>query len=97
MLRHQRGTLESEKTLSYEEIGQMADIHLHQLKKVRRNNEKIQKELGTRTISEILTSRETFYMGACVDTTLTFLQKLKEHIPAEKLEIGCELLKQKET
>lgn len=97
MLRHERGTLESEKTLSYEEIGQMADIHLHQLKKVRRNNEKIQKELGTRTISEILTSGETFYMGACVDTTLTFLQKLKEHIPAEKLEIGCELLKQKET
>lgn len=97
MLRHERGALESEKTLSYEEIGQMADIHLHQLKKVRRNNEKIQKELGTRTISEILTSGETFYMGACVDTTLTFLQKLKEHIPAEKLEIGCELLRQNKT
>ena len=97
MLRHERGTLESEKTLSYEEIGQMADIHLHQLKKVRRNNEKIQKELGTRTISEILSSKETFYMGACVDSTLSFLFKLKEEIPAEKLELGCELLKQKET
>ena len=97
MLRHERGTLESEKTLSYEEIGQMADIHLLQLKKVRRNNEKIQKELGTRTISEILASKETFYMGACVDSTLSFLFKLKEEIPAEKLELGCELLKQKET
>ena len=94
MLRHERGTLESEKTLSYEEIGQMADIHLHQLKKVRRNNEKIQKELGTRTISEILASKETFYMGACVDSTLSFLFKLKEEIPAEKLELGCELLEQ---
>ena len=94
MLRHERGTLESEKTLSYEEIGQMADIHLHQLKKVRRNNEKIQKELGTRTISEILASKETFYMGACVDSTLSFLFKLKDKIPAEKLELGCELLEQ---
>ena len=88
---------ESENTLSHEQIKQMADMHLHQLKKVRRNNEKIQKELGTRTISEILTSKETFYMGACVDSTLSFLFKLKEKIPAEKLELGCELLKQKET
>ena len=94
MLRHERGTLESEKTLSHEKIGKMASSHLKTLKKVRRENEKIQSEVGRRTISEILTSGETFYMGACIDTTLTFLQKLKEHIPAEKLEIGCELLEQ---
>ena len=97
MLRHERGTLESEKTLSHEKIGKMASSHLETLKKVRRENEKIQNEVGKRTISEILTSGETFYMGACVDMTLTFLQKLKEYIPAEKLEIGCELLKRNET
>lgn len=97
MLRHERGTLESEKTLSHEKIGKMASSHLETLKKVRRENEKIQSEVGRRTISEILTSGETFYMGACIDTTLTFLQKLKEHIPAEKLEIGCELLRQNKT
>ena len=97
MLRHERGTLESEKTLSHEKIGKMASSHLKTLKKVRRENEKIQNEVGKRTISEILTSGETFYMGACVDMTLTFLQKLKEYIPAEKLEIGCELLKRNET
>ena len=94
MLRHERGTLESEKTLSHEKIGKMASSHLETLKKVRRENEKIQNEVGKRTISEILTSGETFYMGACIDTTLTFFRKLKECIPAEKLEIGCELLKQ---
>lgn len=97
MLRHERGTLESEKTLSHEKIGKVASSHLETLKKVRRENEKIKNELGTRTISEILASKETFYMGACVDMTLTFLQKLKEYIPAEKLEIGCELLKRNET
>lgn len=97
MLRHERGTLESEKTLSHEKIGKMASSHLETLKKVRRENEKIQNEVGKRTISEILTSGETFYMGACIDTTLTFFRKLKERIPAKKLEIGCELLKQKET
>ena len=97
MLRHERGTLESEKTLSHEKIGKMASSHLETLKKVRRENEKIQNEVGRRTISEILTSGETFYMGACIDTTLTFFRKLKERIPAKKLEIGCELLKQKET
>ena len=97
MLRHERGTLESEKTLSHEKIGKMASSHLETLKKVRRENEKIQNEVGRRPISEILTSGETFYMGACVDSTLSFLFKLKEEIPAEKLEIGCELLKQKET
>ena len=97
MLRHERGTLESEKTLSHEKIGKMASSHLETLKKVRRENEKIQSEVGRRTISEILASKETFYMGACVDMTLTFLQKLKEYIPAEKLEIGCELLRQNKT
>lgn len=97
MLKHERGTLESEKTLSHEKIGKMASSHLETLKKVRRENEKIQSEVGRRTISEILTSGETFYMGACVDSTLSFLFKLKEEIPAEKLELGCELLKQKET
>ena len=97
MLRHERDTLESEKTLSHEKIGKMASSHLETLKKVRRENEKIQNEVGRRPISEILTSGETFYMGACVDSTLSFLFKLKEEIPAEKLEIGCELLKQKET
>lgn len=97
MLRHERGTLESEKTLSHKKIGKMASSHLETLKKVRRENEKIQSEVGRRTISEILASKETFYMGACIDTTLTFLQKLKEHIPAEKLEIGCELLRQNKT
>ena len=97
MLRHERGTLDSEKTLSHEKIGKMASSHLETLKKVRRENEKIQSEVGRRTISEILTSGETFYMGACVDSTLSFLFKLKEEIPAEKLELGCELLKQKET
>lgn len=96
MLRHERGALESEKTLSHEKIGKMASSHLETLKKVRRENEKIQSEVGRRTISEILTSGETFYMGACVDSTLSFLFKLKEEIPAEKLELGCELLKQKE-
>ena len=97
MLRHERGTLESEKTLSHEKIGKVASSHLETLKKVRRENEKIKNELGTRTISEILASKETFYMGACVDSTLSFLFKLKEEIPAEKLEIGCELLKLNET
>jgi hypothetical protein len=97
MLRHERGTLESEKTLSHEKIGKMASSHLETLKKVRRENEKIQNEVGRRTISEILASKETFYMGACVDSTLSFLFKLKDKIPAEKLELGCELLKQKET
>ena len=97
MIRHEIGTLESEKTLSHEKIGKIASSHLETLKKVRRENEKIQNEVGRRTISEILTSGETFYMGACVDMTLTFLQKLKEYIPAEKLEIGCELLKRNET
>ena len=97
MLRHERGTLEAEKTLSHEKIGKMASSHLETLKKVRRENEKIQSEVGRRTISEILASKETFYMGACVDMTLTFLQKLKEYIPAEKLEIGCELLRQNKT
>ena len=94
MLRHERGTLESEKTLSHEKIGKMASSHLETLKKVRRENEKIQNEVGRRTISEILASKETFYMGACVDSTLSFLWKLKERIPAKKLEIGCELLEQ---
>ena len=88
---------ESKNSLSHEQIKQIADMHLHQLKKVRRENEKIQSEVGRRTISEILTSKETFYMGACVDSTLSFLFKLKEEIPAEQLELGCELLKQKET
>lgn len=97
MLRHERGTLESEKTLSHEKIGKMASSHLETLKKVRRENEKIQNEVGRRTISEILASKETFYMGACVDSTLSFLFKLKEEIPDEKLELGCELLNQKET
>ena len=97
MLRHERGTLESEKTLSHEKIGKMASSHLETLKKVRRENEKIQNEVGRRTISEILASKETFYMGACVDSTLSFLFKLKDKIPAEKLEIGCEFLKRNDT
>lgn len=97
MLNKAKDSKEVGRLISNQELAQRAEDHLHQLKKVRRNNEKIQKELGTRTISEILASKETFYMGACVDSTLSFLFKLKEEIPAGELELGCELLKQKET
>lgn len=97
MLNKAKDSKEVDRLISNQELAQRAEDHLHQLKKVRRENEKIQSEVGRRTISEILTSGETFYMGACVDMTLTFLQKLKEYIPAEKLEIGCELLKRNET
>lgn len=83
--------------MSNSEIAQAAESHLHQIKKVRRENQKIQEELGKRSIKEIISSGETFYMGACVDMTLSFLMKLKEKIPLEKIELSCELLRQTKT
>lgn len=78
---------EHTESLSNDAIADLAKQQLLSLKKVKRDNDKIQNELGKRTIGEIMSSGETFYMGACVDTTLSFLMKLKEKIPAQKLKI----------
>lgn len=67
------------------------------LKKVKWSNEKIQNELGRRTIETIISSWESCYMGACVDFSLAFLMELKKILPQDKLAMGCELLRRKST
>ena len=67
------------------------------LKKVKWSNERIQNELGRRTIEAIISSWESCYMGACVDFSLAFLMELKKILPQDKLAMGCELLRRKST
>ena len=67
------------------------------LKKVKWSNERIQNELGRRTIETIISSWESCYMGACVDFSLAFLMELKKILPQDKLAMGCELLRRKST
>ncbi len=67
------------------------------LKKVKWSNERIQNELGRRTIEAIISSWESCYMGACVDFSLAFLMELKKILPQDKLAVGCELLRRKST
>lgn len=76
-------------------INYESEIHkvFSDIKKVRRSNEKIQFELGRRTIQEVIDSGETCYMWSCVDMTLALLVKLKDQHPApEQLTLWCELL-----
>ena len=67
------------------------------LKKVKWSNERIQNELGRRTIEAIISSWESCYMWACVDFSLAFLMELKKILPQDKLAMGCELLRRKST
>lgn len=67
------------------------------LKKIKWSNERIQNELGRRTIETIISSWESCYMGACVDFSLAFLMELKKILPQDKLAMGCELLRRKST
>lgn len=67
------------------------------LKKIKWSNERIQNELGRRTIEAIISSWESCYMWACVDFSLAFLMELKKILPQDKLAMGCELLRRKST
>ena len=67
------------------------------LKKIKWPNERIQNELGRRTIEAIISSWESCYMWACVDFSLAFLMELKKILPQDKLAMGCELLRRKST
>ena len=67
------------------------------LKKIKWSNERIQNELGRRTIEAIISSWESCYMWACVDFSLVCLMELKKILPQDKLAIGCELLRRKST
>ena len=71
--------------------------HFRDIKKVQWSNEKIQNQLGRRTLQEILESHETCYMGSCVDMTLSFFRKMKEKYPCLNLTLWCELLKHKKS
>ena len=64
------------------------------MKKKRRTNGEIQLKLWRRSIDEIIASWETCFMWSCVDSTLAFIQKLKEEwVDMSKVSLWCELLK----
>lgn len=88
---------ESENTLSHLDLAECIAELFGKIKKVKWSNEKIQNELGRRTIDTIISSWESCYMGSCVDFSLVLLMKLKEVLPEDKLAIGCELLRRKST
>lgn len=88
---------EAENTLSHLDLAECIAELFGKIKKVKWSNEKIQNELGRRTIEAIINSWESCYMGACVDFSLALLMQLKEAIPHDKLTIGCELLRWRST
>ena len=64
------------------------------MKKKRRTNGEIQLKLWRRSIDEIIASWETCFMWSCVDSTLAFIQKLREEwVDMSKVSLWCELLK----
>jgi len=64
------------------------------MKKKRRTNGEIQLKLWRRSIDEIIASWETCFMWSCVDSTLAFIQKLREKwVDMSKVSLWCELLK----
>lgn len=83
------------ENLSNEKLVLLIIDHFRDIKKVQWSDEKIQNQLGRRSIQDILTSQETCYMGSCVDMTLSFFMKLKEKYPDLQLSLWCEVLRQK--
>ncbi|MFC2695705.1 MAG: hypothetical protein ACFN4U_01545 [Candidatus Absconditicoccaceae bacterium] len=88
---------ESQNTLTDIDLAEHIAKLFGKLKKVKWSNERIQNELGRRTIEAIISSGESCYMGACVDFSLAFLMELKKILPQDKLAMGCELLRRKST
>lgn len=83
-------------SLSNEQLQQELQEIFERIKKVQRSNERIQHELGRRTIQQVLTEGTTCYMGSCVDMTLAFLMQLKEKYPDwNQFSLWCELLRWK--
>ena len=63
------------------------------MKKSKWTDEEIIKKLWRRTVKEIDASRDTCFMGSCVDMTLLCFKKLKESwVPIDKINLWCELL-----
>lgn len=70
--------------------------HFSEIKKVMRDNDKLESELWRRSTSDVIESGETFYMRCCADYTLTFLDKLKRtFIDTDDIFLGIEKLKLK--
>ena len=63
------------------------------MKKSKWTDEEIMKKLWRRTVKEIDASRDTCFMGSCVDMTLLCFKKLEESwVPIDKINLWCELL-----
>lgn len=68
--------------------------HYISIKKVKRDNEKLERDLWKRNINELIESWETFYMKSCIDFTLSLLEKLKNRLSEkENIFLGIEKLK----
>lgn len=67
--------------------------HFSDINKVKRDNDKVEKDLWKRKIDDVVNSWETFYMRCCVDYSLSFLEKMKKTIPNERLFLGIEKLR----
>jgi hypothetical protein len=79
---------------SDEELVSFVDSFYSSIEKKRRTNAEIQLKLWRRSIKEIIASWETWFMWSCVDSTLAFLQKLRESwVNMKGISLWCELLK----
>ena len=79
---------------SDEELVPFVDSFYSSIEKKRRTNAEIQLKLWRRSIKEIIASWETWFMWSCVDSTLAFLQKLRESwVNMKGISLWCELLK----
>lgn len=68
--------------------------HFSSIRKVKRSNERLEKDLWKRDINKVIESWETFYMRSCADYSLAFITKLKENISnINKLFLGIEKLR----
>lgn len=82
-----------EEVLRKDDIVRLVQELFSIVKKTRRSNEEIEKNLWRRSIKEVLASWETFYMWSCIDITLAFLQLLKEkNYPVDQLKLWYEEL-----
>ena len=79
---------------SDEELVSFIDSFYSWIEKKRWTNAEIQLKLWRRAINDILKSWETCFMWSCVDSTLAFLQKLRETwVDMKGISLWCELLK----
>ena len=79
---------------SDEELVSFIESFYSWIKKKRRTNWEIQLKLWRRSINEIIASWETCFMWSCVDSSLAFIQKLREEwVDVSKVSLWCELLK----